>query len=82
MAEFFKDSDYETLTMNPSQQQGETSEIMKYPMIIKDNLFLESYPLCYDELTQLRQSTHLLQPSKMGQGYQDNHWQNTLFRGL
>jgi hypothetical protein len=76
MAEFLSEIDYEILTRNPLQAVGE------YPMVIKDNIFPESSSLIYDELTQLKESTHLLQPSKMGQGYQENQWQSTLFRGI
>lgn len=88
MVECFCESDFEALTMNPAlgeagrgrMWQGEGS--MSYPMVVKDDVFLESSCLCYDELTQLRESTQLLKPAQMGQGYEENRWQNKLFRGL
>jgi hypothetical protein len=57
----------------------ETTNPLPTPLVIKDQFFSECLSQsCSEELSLLSQSD-LLQPSKMG--FQDNNWQNKLFRG-
>lgn len=52
---------------------------LNFPLIIKDNIFLEFSKNCFNELNNLINETNLIKQSKMG--LNNNNWENNFFRG-
>ena len=53
---------------------------LNYPLLIKDNQFLEFSEESFHELNLLKEEEiHLIKQAKMGK---NNTWENTTFRGL